>query len=473
MVRPAGRQTPKPAPTRPKKPATSAGSAKTKTTAKRTAPKPKTDTRRTGGANGSALAPAGSMAARREFNSAPLRSRDAFKAYKDLTADSFAGPDDIRLRQISRQAQRQNVDLVRNLSKQAKASGLDDVAIYGRAKTPFSTFGKLREAPGTTVGSIKDLSGARMDINPNQPNFQQYYKAQDAAGDALGDAMKLKQDYIKKPNAWGYTGRIHHHVKGADGLTHELQIGSKDLSGYIDKKLTTAGGDKIKLHDATGYKGQLYGANVPKHLQGEYTALMKDITRANKAGNAVADVPELQARLSNFYKAAGDALPDNLAKPPPSELSRAAKIGGRVTKGLGALGVVGGGFQVAEGVGQIKDGDAIEGGANVTAGTGSMVAGGALIAGRVALGTTTGGAVAVVDGAKDIYVGIRDGNVEKAATGGVKTAAGGAMIAGVATANPILIAGGAIAYGGAVVYENRKAIANGAKKAWNWATSWW
>jgi len=412
------------------------------------------------------------MAARREFNSAPLRSRDAFKAYKDLTADSFAGPDDIRLRQMSRQAQRQNVDLVRNLSKQAKANGVDDVMIYGRAKTPFSTFGKLREAPGTTVGSIKDLSGARIDVNPNKPNFQQYYKAQGAAEDLLGDSMKLKQDYIKKPNGWGYTGRIHHHIKGGNGLTHELQIGSRDLSGFIDKKLTTAGGDAIKLHDATGYKGELYGVKVPKHMQGQYTALMDDITTANKAGKAVGDVPELQARLNNFYKAAGEALPENLNKPPPADLSKTAKTGGKIAKGLGALGVVGGGFQVADGVNQLQKGKIVEGGADVTAGAGSMVAGGAMMAGRVALGTTTGGAVAVVDGAKDIYVGVRDGNIEKAATGGVKTAAGGAMIAGVATANPILIAGGAIAYGGAVVYENREAIANGARKAWGWATSW-
>jgi hypothetical protein len=92
--------------------------------------------------------------------------------------------------------------------------------------------------------------------------------------------------------------------------------------------------------------------------------------------------------------------------------------------------------------------------------------------GRVALGTATGGAVAVVDGAKDLYVGIRDKNVEKAATGGVKAGAGTAMLAGVATANPVLIAGGAIAYGGAIVYENRKAIAGGAKQAWGWVKSW-
>ncbi|MET0010247.1 MAG: hypothetical protein ABW109_20500 [Candidatus Thiodiazotropha sp. 6PLUC4] len=47
-----------------------------------------------------------------------------------------------------------------------------------------------------------------------------------------------------------------------------------------------------------------------------------------------------------------------------------------------------------------------------------------------------------------------------------------AMIAGIATANPILIAGGAVAYCGAAVYESRDAIASAAKGAWNWTTSW-
>ena len=37
------------------------------------------------------------------------------------------------------------------------------------------------------------------------------------------------------------------------------------------------------------------------------------------------------------------------------------------------------------------------------------------------------------------------------------------MVAGVATGNPILVAGGALTYGGAVVYENREAIGEFAK----------
>ena len=244
------------------------------------------------------------------------------------------------------------------------------------------------------------------------------------------------------------------------------------LSRFIDQKLVTSGGDAIKLHDATGYKGQIHGVKLPKHLEGQYTQLMGKITEANRSGKTVSQLPKLQAQLDDFNRQVQSGLPAKLQRAPAPALSRTAQAGKIAGKGLGALGVVGGGFQIAGGIDELKQGKNVEGGADVAAGTGSIVSGAALMTGRVALGTATGGAVAVVDGAKDLYVGIRDKNVEKAATGGVKTAAGGAMIAGVATANPILIAGGAIAYGGAVVYENRKAIANGAKKAWGWAKSW-
>jgi hypothetical protein len=344
--------------------------------------------------------------------------------------------------------------------------------VYGRAKDPFSIYGKLREAPGTQLRSIKDLSGIRMDLDPTKPGFSQYYKAQNSAEDLFGNSMQLKQNYIKKPNAWGYTGRIHNHISSPTGLTHELQIGSKDLSKFIDKKLVTPGGHTIKLHDATGYKGQIYGVKIPKHLEGQYTQLMGKITDANRSGKTLSQVPKLQAQVDDFYRQVQSGLPNKLGAPPAPTISKAARVKNFAGKGMGVLGVVGGGFQIAGGIDELKQGKTVEGGADIAAGTGGIVSGAAMIGGRVALGTATGGAVAVIDGAKDVYVGIRDGNVEKAATGGVKAGAGTAMIAGVATANPVLIVGGAVAYGGALVYENRKAIANGAKKTWGWVKSW-
>lgn len=418
------------------------------------------------------LAGPAAMAGRREFNGIPLTQDGAYKAYKGLSADDLAGPDDIRLRQLNRAVAKENVAVVRKLSDAAEASGVD-AKVYGRAKTPFSTFGKLREGGTPHIGDIKDLSGARIDIDPSQPGYKEFYRAQEAAQETVGDGLKLKQDYIAKPNKWGYTGRIHSTVKGADGLTHEVQVGSRDLSRFIDDKLTTAGGDKISLHDATGYKGKIHGVELPPHLEKEYAPLMKRITDANAAGKKVSDVPELQRDIQNYRRAVEEALPPKLKQPPAPKLSTAARAGNVATKGFGVLGVVGGGLQAANGVSTLANGgDKVEGVADVGAGTVGVVSGAAMVGGRLALGTSTGGAVAIIDGAKDIYTGIRDGDAEKAVVGGVKSGAGAAMMAGVATANPVLIAGGAIAYGGAVIYENREAIANGAKAAYNWVKSW-
>jgi hypothetical protein len=410
------------------------------------------------------------MAARREFNHAPLAPKNAITAYKDLQAGDFAGPDDMRLAQINRVAAAQNADAVARVGGEVRAAGLDNNAsVYGRAKSPFSLYGKLQETPNMTVGDVKDLSGVRVDIDPTKPNFTEYSQARGAVEKGVGD-LKLKADYIEKPNAWGYTGRQHYYAQGANGVNHEVQIGSRDLSGFIDQKLKTTGGDKISVHDTMGYKGKIHGANVPPALQAEYPKLMGDITDANRAGKVAQDVPELKGRLDNFANNVQESLPDKINTPKPS-VSTAAKVGNVAAKGAGVLGAVGGAFQMKNGVDQINEGKVVEGTADVAGGAGNVVAGTAMVAGRVALGTTVGGAVAVVDGAKDMYVGIRDGNTEKTIVGAVKSGAGAAMIAGVATANPILIAGGAVAYAGAAIYENREAIGNAISSAWSWATS--
>lgn len=392
--------------------------------------------------------PAG-MAARREFNGIPLRQENAYQAYRSMSADSFAGPDDIRLGQLKQAARRANVTLVRQLSDAIKA----DAQTYGRAKTPFTIFGKLREAPGSTIGQIKGLSGARIDVNPKRPGFEEYYKAQAAAQDALGEGLTLKQDYIKQPNRWGYTGRIHSTMTETSGLTHEIQVGSQDLSEFIDHNLATVAGDHIALHDVTGYKGQLYGVRIPDELQREYTQLMKRITDTNGAGQKVADVPELQRDINRFHRAVEDSLPPRLSQSAAPEFSRTARIGNATAKGFGVLGVAGSALQTVNGVNILATGgDKVEGIADLGAGTTGMISGTALIGGRLALGTTTGRVVATIDGAKDLYTGFRDADVEKTVVGTIKSGAGVAMMYGVATVNPALIAGGAIVYGGAVIY---------------------
>ncbi len=140
--------------------------------------------------------------------------------------------------------------------------------------------------------------------------------------------------------------------------------------------------------------------------------------------------------------------------------------------GFGALGLVGGAIQTHRGMSQIEQGQYIEGGLTCTGGVATMTGGAASIAtgfgaGGVAmrcLGPGAFGVAAVADGVGNIYTGIKAGDGEQVAVGGVKTVAGGLLIAGACTMNPVLIASGAAVYLGAWTYENRDAIANFAVK---------
>ena len=61
--------------------------------------------------NLSPLAGPAAMAARREFSHAPFNSASAFTAYRNLGADDFAGPDDMRLQQLSEMLTTDNTNL--------------------------------------------------------------------------------------------------------------------------------------------------------------------------------------------------------------------------------------------------------------------------------------------------------------------------------------------------------------------------
>lgn len=414
-------------------------------------------------ARGLAITPAGGHVVRGEMHGAPLKASAAIDAYKGMTAADFAGTDDLRLKQISRVAGHENGAMVQEMKTALARNGITDVDVYGRAKTPQSMFGKLVETDGMTVGQIKDLSGLRIDTH--QAGVDEIQRVRGAVTETFGDALTHKKDYVAHPNPpekGGYAGRVHDLVDGTAVPEHELQVGHKDSSRFIDGKVRNASGEARSLHDLTGFKGELHGVKVPPELQGEYMALMKDISRNNAAGGTLADSPDLAARVAKFRTEVQAQLPAKFAAPPDPKLAGAARLRNAAARGLGVVGVAGGGLQYYNGLEELRAGKTPEGMADVGGGVTNMAAGGAMIAGRVALGTTLGGAAATGDGLKDIYLGVRDGDVEKGVVGTVKTAAGGAMIAGVATANPVLIAGGAVTYGGAIVYENREAIADGA-----------
>jgi len=414
------------------------------------------------------------MAARREFTSIPLTQAGAFDAYKHLTADDFAGPSDIRLRQLSNSAEVLNNDI-----KFALADGMpvtDNVS--GRAKTPESTFGKLREpfdpinGGAPTIAQVTDLSGFRVSVSPTRPDFEDVYRAQAQLNDILGPELKLKQDYISQPNSWGYTGRVHSILTDKNGMKHEVQVGTRDLTDFIDSPLETVGGDRTSLHDVTGYKGKVYGIQLPDRLEANYSTQLSSITETNRSGKRIADVSAVQNDVNQYLDEVQDALPERLNAPPTPEVSTRAEIGNISARGLGVLDIAGSALQVNQGVQTLRsNGDTIKGVVDIGAGSTGVVSGVALATGRIAAGTATGGVVAVLDGTKDLYIGVSDNSAEKIATGMVKAGAGAAMLAGVASANPLLIAGGAVAYGGAAIYDSREAISSAAGNVWSWTKS--
>jgi len=93
---------------------------------------------------------------------------------------------------------------------------------------------------------------------------------------------------------------------------HEAQVGSKDLSDFIDKKVKGT-----SLHDAV-YKGKEMGLNVPKELGEEYKGLMGKITEANRNGSNVAQDAALKSNIDDFAAKMEKHIPDKLAKGGPA-----------------------------------------------------------------------------------------------------------------------------------------------------------
>lgn len=175
-------------------------------------------------------------------------------------------------------------------------------------------------------------------------------------------------------------------------------------------------------------------------------------------------------RLANAFRTSGGAIRAGVAGSAALEVNNVMTRSLRFAdRGLGPLGVASGAYGVYNGVSQIADGKLVEGSLDTVGGVAGMVGGGAATAGAFmstaapvlgALASGASGVAAAADGVKDVYQGIRDGNTEQTVTGGVKTVAGGLLIGGAATGNPIAIGAGAVLYGGAVIYENREAIAD-------------
>jgi ppGpp synthetase/RelA/SpoT-type nucleotidyltranferase len=220
-------------------------------------------------------------------------------AYKNLTAKDFASASDPRLLAIRQLADKDNRQVAQALRAALEARGIKGVEIQQRTKSAASILGKLQEKPNVKISDIKDLSGIRINIAKiDQPGFKQHQAIVEVIKEVV-QANKIK-DYNVNPNEWGYTGRVHVFTESPHGISSEIQVGSRELSQFIETQFRTASGAHVEVHDLTGYKGQLYGKALPQPLQERYTQLIGEIGRANGAGQNAADVPALKAQLDAF-----------------------------------------------------------------------------------------------------------------------------------------------------------------------------
>lgn len=234
---------------------------------------------------------------------AEVARKAVLEKYKELTASDFSDVTDPRLQEIAEAARAENEEVQARLRAALEKAGVKDVEIQYRAKSLKSILGKLKETPGAKVKDIKDLSGIRVNITRvNEANFAQYNKIKATIQQEFGIPESAVKDYNKKPNPWGYTGRVHMFEAGGAEIVSEIQVGSKDLSGFIEKRFSMPDGSLIELHDLTGYKGQLYGKAIPPDLQSDYTRLIGKITDVNRGGNNLADVPEAKAEVDAYFE---------------------------------------------------------------------------------------------------------------------------------------------------------------------------
>lgn len=228
--------------------------------------------------------------------------RRVMERYKELRATDFSGVDDPRLHEIAEVARLENGEVATRIRGALEKAGVQDVEIQFRAKSLHSILGKLQETPGMQIKDIKDLSGVRINIaRMREANFAQYEKIKIVIQQEFGIPDAAVKDYNQKPNPWGYTGRIHLFELGEADVFSEIQVGSKDLSNFIEKRFPLRNGKVIELHDLTGYKGQLYGKELPQDLQAEYTRLIGRITMVNASGNDLASAPEVSAEVDAYF----------------------------------------------------------------------------------------------------------------------------------------------------------------------------
>lgn len=210
-------------------------------------------------------------------------------------------------------------------------------------------------------------------------------------------------------------------------------------------------------------KGSQAGVEGTQRSRNLSSALWQAYDNAEDVGGVkgkVVDTALTPISLAGNVKGTKDAI-ENLKNGNTLEGVEGLAVsgGGAVADGLG---LVDSGASAVQGVTKLASGSANAANTASKAGTIITKAGNvAQVAGKAS--GVVGGAVAVVEGGFQVVKGVKEGDTEDVVVGGVKTAAGGMMLAGAMTGNPVLAAAGGLTYAGAAIYENREAIGKAAK----------
>ncbi len=130
----------------------------------------------------------------------------------------------------------------------------------------------------------------------------------------------------------------------------------------------------------------------------------------------------------------------------------------RLGKTVAAVGIITGPLQIHEGIQEIRAGERVVGSGHVAGGAATVGAAGAALSGATVLCVGLLAAGAGIDGGVDLYQGIQTTNTTRMVIGGVKCVAAGAMAAGLATGQPVLILAGGLVYVGVVVGDTLQQI---------------
>lgn len=273
---------------------------------------------------------------------------DAASRYGGLKGSDLKGPNDPRLVEVHRDQVGISDRFGGEINRVIRDSGLG-AQVETSTKTPGSIFGKLSRKSGEgkdyPLGRMTDLSRGRINVESNDMRevaaIDRVLRQRFGLPPHSEDSPNFMQDFMgaKDPKS-GYA-RSHLIIRDEKGNAFELQIGTRDISRFIDAPVGAT-----SVHDAI-YKGKDLGINTPPALAKEYNQLLIDIGRANAQGKSIADDAALSQRIKTFQEAVKQSLPEKLRKPVEPEDPWKIPPGVTLlsTQGGGAVGMNAGPFK--------------------------------------------------------------------------------------------------------------------------------